>query len=635
MPKFSARLQKRVEALGVDSQRGVQRGRLPSGVTPEDLLDPGFVVEAFGKVVDQASEEVVPYSSDAVAPSLQRGILDFVSRSPKDKDGYNKWLVVLASRQTTKSTTAALAIYAKTAYSPGMYSAIMADTKERAEDLFRHISLAHENMPPGVQSPTITNKESRQLSFEHGGKVRTLSAGAGNVGIGRGTGALQISEAPFWENPEDVWFKLSPAFRNRKEALVLMESTPAPMSEPGAEWYRDICASARVGDGRMVFLFAPFFQSRLNERTWDWASVFTMEELRLLDRFGPQREDQPLSAPGSSYLTVENLAFRRAVMAEDVVIRRYPEMFFVFYPTDPVTAWQRSGSGAIPPHALDRFDPRNMQTWSPMDGALMEYVPPKPRAAYVIGVDPAGFGTGDQASFQVLEVWADAWEQVATFSSNELDPAKVAIYIMRVAKRYNDALVIVESNGVGAGVLSLLSLAQSKSGVSLPSESGQEQFHIENLYHDKIGDGASPGIAAGKQTNARGLATLIDALMDKLTLHDVETVAQLQSYKRDKEVEPGEAGRLIDPGRGPGKRRAKHHWDRVSALIWACVAATKAPVRLRPLSQAEQAAAELRATELRSTAYSLWSGEDQKAWRDAENRRAEKSKKGYRPTRYR
>ena len=68
-----------------------------------------------------------------------------------------------------------------------------------------------------------------------------------------------------------------------------MESTPAELHKPSSEWYRDMCAEARKGLGRWQFLFAPYYSSMLNERPWDPRSCLTVEELRLLDRYGPQR----------------------------------------------------------------------------------------------------------------------------------------------------------------------------------------------------------------------------------------------------------------------------------------------------------------------------------------------------------
>jgi len=595
------------------------------------LRDPRLTVPEFGSVVDQRTEDIIRYDADRVCPRLQHSILSFMGDTPRDSDGMTQWLIVNASRQTTKSTTTALAMANLAEYTPGAFAAIIADKKERAEDLFRAIDISYEYKPDEVKYPTIANRESRQLTFTHKGKIRTLAANQENVGIGRGASYLHMSEVPFWNDPADVWFKMGPAFRNRKNAVIVMESTPAPMSEPGAEWYRDMCAEARKGHGRLKFLFVPYHESKLNERNWHPSWKPDSTEFKLLEKYGPPTGMEPISNPGSSYLTLENLAFRRRVMEEDKLIRRYPELFFVFYPVNSISCWQQPGGGAIPVHVLEKHLEADLEPWEPLDNMYMEYSEPHPDGVYVIGVDPAGFGSGDQASFQVLEVWSDEWVQVATFSSNEPNPPEVARYVLEAAKRYNDAEVVVENNGVGAGILSVLELASDYNGVVLVNTQGVERkYHLKNLYNHRRGSvRATPGIPASKRTNAEAMAAMIDALMDKLVLKDAETVEQLRSYRRDKELEDSEKFKLLKPGKVGRGRRSKHHWDRISALLWACLIARDLPVRYRPKTQKQILEDRDKINTMLDLPFDEWTGEQQQEYykaQEAANKKKRKAK---------
>ena len=593
------------------------------------LRDPRVTVPEFCSVVDQKTEDIIQYDADRVCPRLQHSILGFMGDTPRDDDGMTQWLIVNASRQTTKSTTTALAMANLAEYTPGAFAAIIADKKERAEDLFRAIDISYEYKPEEVKYPTIPNRESRQLTFTHKGKIRTLAANQENVGIGRGASYLHMSEVPFWNDPADVWFKMGPAFRNRQNAVIVMESTPAPMSEPGAEWYRDMCAEARKGHGRLKFLFVPFYESKLNERIWKDGWRLDSTEMKLMEKYGPPTGMEPVSMSGAEYLTLENLAFRRRVMEEDKLIRRYPELFFVFYPVNSITCWQQPGGGAIPVHVLEKHLEANLVPWAPKDNMYMEYKKPNPDAVYVIGVDPAGFGSGDQASFQVLEVWEDEWVQVATFSSNQPNPPEVARYVLEAAKRYNNAEVVVENNGVGAGILSVLELASDYNGVVLVDKSGLERkYHLKNLYYHKRGSTrASPGISASKRTNSEAMAAMIDALMDRLTLNDAETVEQLRSYRRDKELEDSEKFKLLQPNKLGRGRRAKHHWDRISALLWACLVARDLPVRYKPKTQEEKNKEEKDLYNLLSKPFDAWTYEEQQEYYKAQDNTKNKKKR--------
>ena len=532
----------------------------------DELRDARVTLPAFGQVLDQATGRTTDYDPNRIAPELQWTILDFYGNPPRDEDGRKKWLTVLSSRQVGKSFVSAAATYVRTAYSPGSYSAVIADIKERAEDLFRNINLIHEHLPDDIRMPTIPNRESRQLTFLHGGKLRTLSAESNMVGIGRAVDNLHASEIPFWGNAAEVFNGLIPAFINRAESAILMESTPAPMHHPSAEWYRDQCAAARRGQGRWLFCFVPFFQSRLNERRWQKDWHLTQEEAELMEKFGGEQEH----GLGLPYLTLENLAFRREMMDVDQELRRNPDLFKVFYPTDPLTCWQQSGGAAIPAHALTRHQNGVLVPWNKGD-TYKAYANPRAGALYVIGAVPAGWMGGDEASFQVLEIWEDRWEQVATFSSNEIDPPTFAALLIDEAAKWNDATIVVESNGVGLGTLAILVQAQNAG-------------NLKNLYYSKRGVKSKPGIAATKQSVARALGLLIDALIDKLVLRDEDLVEQLSTYRHDKATVDSEARQLLSPGKLGRGRRAKHHWDKVSSLLWAVVAAYEEPVKFRPSS---------------------------------------------------
>ena len=570
------------------------------------LRDPRITLKNFGTIVDQETGERIGFDPNKIAPELQNDILNFVGEAPRMESGHKKWKVILASRQTGKSVCTALSGYCRVAYTPGIYGAVIADNRERSIDLFRNINQMHEYMPDDIRMPTIPNRESRQLTFMHGGTIRTLSAQSSPyVGIGRAIDMLHASEVPFWANAAGVFSGIIPAFVNRKEATIICESTPASMSAPSAAYFRDMCAEARKGIGRWEFSFHPFFTSKLNERPWNPTDRLTNEEVGLLDRFG----GECISGSGLPYLTIENLSFRRALMGLDPEIRRNPNLFWVYYPVDPISCWAEVGGGVVPAHALEKHQKGVLQEWAPDQKGYQEYVAPRPGAQYIIGVDPCGWMGGDPASIQVLEVWEDRWEQAAVMNNNMIDPPRLAQFIIHLARKYNDALVVIENNGVGLGVLS-------------PLVTAMEAGEIRNLYYNQRGVKTAPGIAATSKSINAGLGYLIDALMDTLIIHDQETVDQLATYRHDKLTDISDVAKLLSPDKVGRGRRARHHWDRCSALMWACLGARELPVRFRPKAAREQHG------ELFNADRSLWSVEQQYAAQKAEKKARKGLRKG-------
>ena len=145
-------------------------------------------------------------------------------------------------------------------------------------------------------------------------------------------------------------------------------------------------------------------------------------------------------------------------------------------------------------------------------------------------------------------------------SPDTTDPVDFAKRLNAVGRKYNNALVGVESNGVGVATLALL-----------------EEMNYPNLYYEKA---YKPGIASTVKSVPQMLSYLQDALMDYMVLNDEDTVGQLGSYREDKSTERSASSELLGSAT-KGKRRDRHHWDKVSALQLACVVARAAPRRYK------------------------------------------------------
>tara|TARA_R110000751_G_scaffold41550_7_gene97387 strand:- start:4993 stop:6456 length:1464 start_codon:yes stop_codon:yes gene_type:complete len=440
-----------------------------------------------------------------------------------------------------------MAAYPLAAYSPGWDHVTIADNRERADYLHKRVHHLHLRWPEALRTPTVSQRESRQLTFDplYGGRMRVLSAEAGAVGVGQSPDSFHASECHLWSDFEGSMFLLTPALRNRKNALVTFEATPWERGSAWHEHYLMAKEQTPSQDGRHFAKFYPFWDGHLNARTPPQDTVWDNEEIGLYNRYHAEGLDW------------SNLYFRRLALQEDAELRRHPGRFVVMYPFDDVACWISSSNAAIPNRALERHIHQNMTEWV---APYMEYEAPKGDAIYAIGVDPSGYAARDHASFHVLKVYDGQWEQVATFADH-IDPLAFHREILKAARRYNNALVVVESNGVGQAVLSLL-----------------DQAEYGNLYYEKK---FNPGLTTTSKSLDRMTGHLVDALLDELILHDKNTVEQLQTYKNDKRIEEG-ANMELTRGAASPRRRDRHHWDKVSALLMAIQAARALPQRPFP-----------------------------------------------------
>jgi len=508
------------------------------------LRQPDLALQKFGQVIDQKTGKFVPYDPYRLTHQLQSTIVAYYSHPPVTSDDQTIFLNVLGYRQGGKSVCGEYAGYVKTAYNPGWDHVCYADVRPRAEYLHGRVHHLHARWPEAVRSPTMHTRESLQLTFDRriGGKMRVLSADKGFEGVGQSPDSLHASEVFVWKDMATSYSFLLPSMINRDHALWLTESTPG---NAGSDWH-DHYRAGKWHTDRFRSVFFPFWDGVLNTRPWPEGEVPTNEELRLIEKYGRKG------------LSLDNLAFRRLMLSSDTEIRRRPELFGMYYPFDDVTCWVSQGSSAIPSHALDRHLKGDLVEWKYGDD-YVEYLSPNPNATYVIGVDPSGYAARDHVAFQVLEVWSDAIIQAATFAAHR-NPIDAWRSIQHAGYRYNKALLGIESNGVGQGILTLA-----------------DSQEYPNVLELKVGN---PGIAVGPHNIEQLTAQLIDALMDRLILYDSDLVDQLGTYKGDKATEQTARAEML--GRiARGGRRDRHHWDKVSALMMAVETVKYAPTRIR------------------------------------------------------
>lgn len=519
---------------------------------------PSVSLPLYGKVVDINTSSIIPFEPDNVSYKLQQTLISYFSDdSLIDGRDETYWLTMLKARQSSCSTGAAMCVYPLVSYTPGVNAAIIADKQARANALFKSLNTTYNYWQKNIRTERESTNESKCLTTSIDSKVNVLSAESPDVGIGLSVDYLIGSECPLWADAAAQMSGLLPAMINRRNSKVVMESTPQPLSAPSGEWWRDHWLDSKRGMGRWRAAFFPFWDAKANRRPWPKNSAVTIEEQRLLDRYG--KTDQ-WGHPG---LTLENLAFRRLYMDTDTEIRRNPDLFRVWYPFDDITCWIAQGVGVIPGHALERHLQPDLASEK---DEYTEFEPPHPDGVYVIGCDPSGTGRddagNDHCAFQVLRIWDDEWKQVAVFGGIA-DTLRFCHKLNDVGLRYNKALIGVERNGVGHAVTTML-----------------RALKYPNLYHDAA---FQPGLF--KSSEEEWVSILIDSLMDKLTLVGDDTVSQVQGYRRDRDHERTlKAERFA---RSSGGRRKRHHWDKVSALMVACAIAPKAPRRYKPVQQPE------------------------------------------------
>ncbi len=256
-------------------------------------------------------------------------------------------------------------------------------------------------------------------------EFRVVSAGDDNAGRGLTVQYLHCSEVGRWPgNAAATLAGLRAALAPGGE--MVMESTPN-----GAYgcFYEEWGRAASSGVARHFF-------------PW-W-----MEEAYVATPVSELREDERRLV-GEHGLTAGQIGFRRGLEASYRGLRSQE------FAEDAETCFKASGECCFD---LDAVESRLASTGEPMEvrrgGALQIWLPPVSGKEYLVAVDTAGGGAdGDFAAVQVIEMSSGL--QCAELQQR-LGTLELARVSAELAREYGGAMIAVERNNHGSGVLAYL-----------------------------------------------------------------------------------------------------------------------------------------------------------------------------------
>jgi len=428
--------------------------------------------------------------------------------------------VVLKARQMGLTTWIAARFFLKTITCPGTMTLEVAHTQEAAEEIFRIVHRFLDWLPEELRDGVLrtSRANARQIVFpELDAQYRVVSAGDRNAGRGLTVQNLHCSELARW--PGDAAETLAGLRASlTPDAEMVIESTPSGV---GGCFYEEWQSGVEAGVGwnhsaGMVRHFFPWWM----ERGYRSKAV---EEMSLTD------EERGLCA--ESGLDLEQIGFRRELQAGFRMMARQE------YAENAETCFLASGECAFELSAIEErlagLGESVEQRWN---GELEIWFPPLAGKKYLVAVDPAGGGVeGDYSAAQVVEM--ETGLQCAEFAGH-VGGLELAERIAGLAREYNEALLVVERNNHGSGVLALL----------------ESVCRYERVFHQ----GGQAGWLTTSVSRPAMLSRLGAALVERgECFHSRRLLAECRSFVRTAE--------------GRAEARVGTHDDRVMAMAiaWA------------------------------------------------------------------
>jgi hypothetical protein len=188
---------------------------------------------------------------------------------------------------------------------------------------------------------------------------------------------------------------------------------------------------------------------------------------------------------------------------------------------------------------------RSMAFFNPLSSIdnLDVYENPQSGHLYIATVD-CSEGVGlDYHTINILDVTQVPYKQVAKYRNNKLPLLFFPTIVYSIAKRYNEAFILVETNNVGQQVVDIL----------------HYELEYENIYkidhHHIKGQTISGGFKRAanfgikttktvKKIGCANLKTLVES--DKLIVNDFDTIAEMNTFVRFRDSYAAEEGNNDD-----------------------------------------------------------------------------------------
>jgi hypothetical protein len=384
----------------------------------------------------------------------------------------NRFTIAKMPRQVGKTTTSAGFMLWSALFQDNYTIAILANKGSLAREILERVKYAFEYLPKWMQQGIVTwNKGNIEL--ENGSKIVAAATSASGV-RGGSYNLIFLDEFAFVPHNMAVEFFTAtyPVISSGTTTKVIIVSTPNGLNLFYKMWMDAI-------EKRSLYVPLEIHWSQVPGRDEKW------------------REE-----------TVRNTS---------------EEQFRQEFETEFIgsSATLISGSKL---RTLAYFDPIEMD-----DNGLYIFEQPKKGHLYILSVDSSEGAGQDYSTINVLDVTQSPYVQVARFRNNKLPLLFFPTMIYSLARKYNEAFVLVEINSIGQQVADIL----------------HYDLEYENVFKVEMHKVKGQSVAGGFKKNSKlgvkttktvkrvgcaNLKTLVET--DKLIIKDFDTIAELNTFVR-------------------------------------------------------------------------------------------------------
>ena len=431
-----------------------------------------FTKDEFEEFVKCESDPVYFIENYCQIVTLDKGLQPFklydCQKKKVDFIMNNRKTILMEGRQQGKTVTAAACILHYSIFNADKNIAIMANKTAAAREVLNRYQTMYENLPIWMQQGVKTWNKG-DVDLENGSRVFTSATTSSGI-RGKSVNWLYIDEAAIIPNniADEFFASVYPTISAGETTKILLTSTPLGYNHFWKFWNE-----SEKGTNGFQNMFIPHTEIPGRDDAW------IEEQFKLLGE----------------------VKFNQEVLCD-----------FLGSTNTLISGKALSTMSSIDPvYKKDGLD---------------IYEEPQEDKYYVISADTARGIGGDYSAFIVVDITQMPFKVVGKYRDNKISPLLYPDFINKVAKDYNGAYVLLETNDIGQQVVDILHQELEYENIFSCVQEKNKQY-----VSPGFGKQSTLGVRTSKAVKRQGCLALKSLIEEqKFLLFDAECISELSTF---------------------------------------------------------------------------------------------------------
>ena len=398
-----------------------------------------------------------------------------------------RFVICKIPRQSGKSITTIGFLLHAILFNENYNIAILAHKGQAANGLLQRLKLAYENLPTWLQSG-IVEWNKGNIELENGSKIGAFATSADGLRSGS-YDMILLDEFAFVANniAEDFFTSTYPVISAGTKTKIIIVSTPKGMNHFYTMWVK-----AEQGKSDYFPISVHWSAVPGRDEAWKEMTIRNTSEEQFQQEFN-----------------TDFLGSSNTLISASKIQQLFATM------EDPIK----------------------------IENNIKYYEMPKPDHTYTVVVDVAeGLGL-DYSTYSVIDVTNFPYKQVAVYRDNQIKPILLPTLVVSMAKKYNEAFILVEINSIGLQVADMIHYDLAYENLIKIQSKGKQGQQWSAGHKKNLAFGVKTSVQT-KQIGCTNLKTMVES--DKLIIRDEATIKELTTFAVDKKTYKAEQGSTDD-----------------------------------------------------------------------------------------